>query len=109
MLEVNLGILLRKVTGTEGIQPNELFNANKAQKSIIHCGKMIGTLESILEKFYEESGICRPLGTHLKKAFDKDFDKVLKQLCEIKAFRYIPGRKHKSFTHIIMRILNKIR
>ena len=65
----------------------EGLGANKAKKSIIRCGKMVGTLDSTLEKFDEESGVSRPLGTHMKKEFDKDFDKVLKQLCEMKAFR----------------------
>lgn len=78
----------------------EGLGANKAQTSIIRCGKMVGILESTLEKFDEESGVNRPHGTHMTKAFDKDFNKILKQLCEIKSFRYIPGRKHKSFTHI---------
>ncbi len=78
----------------------EGLGANKAKKSIIHCGKMVGTLDSTLETFDKESGVSRPLGTHMKKESDKDFNKVLKQLCEMKAFRCIPGRKHKSFTHI---------
>lgn len=53
------------------------FGANKTQKSIIRCGKMVGTLEETLKYFDNENGVKKALGARSKRAYDKDFHKVL--------------------------------
>ena len=78
----------------------EGLGANKAEKSIIRCGKMIGTLEATLNKFDEENKVPSTSGTHTKKSTEKDFSKILKQLWEINVFQTIPNRKHWSFRNL---------
>ncbi len=78
----------------------EGLGANKAQKSIIRCGKMVGTLESTLDTFDKDNDVTKAHGVHAKAPYDKDFLKVVEQLSQMNVFSNTPGRDHKSFTHI---------
>ena len=86
----------------------EGLGASKAEKSIIRCGKMVGTLESSLTNYDEDNGVAGALGVHIKKPFDKDFLKAVQQLSNMKVFKSTLGRSHKSFANIHKPLLKSI-
>ena len=73
------------------------LQANKTKEAIVHCGKVLGTLDPLLAQFDRDNSVSQPSGAHHSPLFKKDLDVIVKELQEYEVFTRIPGRKHHSF------------
>ena len=73
------------------------LGANKTDDAIVRCGKALGTMYRLLEKFDRDNSVSDVSGTHLKPSYKRDLNIILHELQESKVFKIIPGRVHTSF------------
>jgi len=74
--------------------------ANVTQKSIIQCGKSLNSVMKVLSSFDKENNLHREAANHSAPSTEKDKLKIVKELCDLKVFDYIPGRQHHTFKGI---------
>ena len=81
---------------------------NKTEKAIVRAGKSLGTISKVLQRFDETNAIHSSTDAHHPRSVKKDLEELLKELCKSQVFSYIPGRKHRSYTHDKKSILQSI-
>ena len=74
----------------------EHLGANKTDDAIVRCGKALGTMYRLLEKFDKDNSVSDVSGAHLKPSYKRDLTIILHELQESKVFNIIPGRVHTS-------------
>ena len=86
------------------------LGANKTNKGIVRVGKCIGVISHLLDTFDKHTDIAQNSSTHKVLSFEKDRDKVLRELVDTSVFQEIGYRQHNSFQNFKtnqMRNLNK--
>ena len=74
----------------------EHLGGNKTDDAIVRCGKVLGTMYRLLEKFDKDNSVSDVSGAHLKPSYKRDLNIILHELQESKVFKIIPGRVHTS-------------
>ena len=75
----------------------ECLGANKTEDAIVHCGKALGTIHTLLNKFDMDNSVADSSLAHQCASQIKDISIIIKELQQSHVFDSIPGRKHHSF------------
>lgn len=74
------------------------LRANQHERAVIRVGKAIGTLYPVVEQFDKVNSVASISGAHFKPVSAKDLQCAIVALTKrVHAFKFIPGRQHKSF------------
>ena len=73
------------------------LGSHKTKDAIVRCGKALGTLDSLLKNFDQNSHVSSRSGAHHSPSLKKDLQVIVEELNQVKAFDVIPNRRHKSF------------
>ena len=73
------------------------LGANKTKDAIVRCGKALGTISPVLDRFDMVNGITHFSGRHESANVDKDMKLLCSELVNV--FHKVPDRVHNSFSN----------
>ena len=78
------------------------IGANLTEETIVNESKVLDGMQMISQNFESATNLHRNSIHHTRKSLSTDMKLIVNQLVhESNVFNYIPGRKHRSFPHII--------
>ena len=87
------------------------LGANKTPAAIVRAGKAIGTIDKVMQQFDTIHAIKNTSAYHTQRDMSRDVSTVLSEIHhKAQVFKYMPGRKHRSFpfpTCNVLRTINK--
>ena len=72
------------------------LGANKTEESILHLGRCIGQLQTLLANFDDQHNVSQGCGKHSQKSFKTDLSKVVEMVKSKRVFMYVAGCKNQE-------------
>ena len=84
------------------------LGANKTEKAMVRVGKTLGVIVPVTANFDSQNSVCNASGSHSSRSSRKDLDVVVRELCDIKAFKAGQPSMHKSFKNLTPNLIRTL-